>query len=96
VSQNENDKRVVIIIIMHTLLLYAVTCDLPSQLLEQPVLVDARSQEIPHREGQFIMYTCPTGFVLNGSNASVCTENGEWEPDPRELDCIGDNLHNDE
>ena len=49
------------------------------------------SQESPHREGQFITYTCPPGFILNGSNASVCTENGEWEPDPGELDCTGDN-----
>ena len=70
--------------------LHAVTCDLPSQLLEQPVIVISGSQEIPYREGQFITYTCPHGFVLTGPNASVCTGNREWEPDPGELDCMGD------
>jgi hypothetical protein len=58
--------------------------------------VDARSQVIPHREGQFITYTCPHGFVLTGPNASGCTGNGEWEPDTREADCIGDDAHTDD
>jgi hypothetical protein len=56
--------------------------------------VDAGSQEIPHREGQFITYTCPPGFVLNGPNASVCSGNRRWEPDPGEVDCIGSYAHN--
>ena len=48
------------------------------------------SQDSPYRMGQFITYTCPPGFVLNGPNASICTGNGEWEPDPGQMDCIGD------
>ena len=76
------------------LLLHTVTCDLPSQLLERSVIVDAESQVIPHMEGQFITYTCPPGFVLSGPNASICTRNGEWEPDPGQVDCIGDNADN--
>ena len=40
--------------------------------------------------GQVIAYTCPHGFILTGSNASVCTGNGEWEPDLGEVECIGD------
>ena len=71
-----------------------VTCDLPSQLLEQHVIVDTGSQEIPHREGQFITYMCPPGFILTGPNASVCTGNGRWEPDLRQVDCIGDYANN--
>ena len=71
-----------------------VTCDLPSQLLEPPVTVYAESQDSPPIEGQLITYTCPTGFVLTGSNVSVCTENGEWEPDPGQVDCIGDYGYN--
>jgi hypothetical protein len=78
---------------MHILLLYAVTCDLPAQVLHHPVIVDSGSQESPHREGQFITFTCPSGFLLTGPNASVCTGNGIWEPDPGEVDCIGDYAH---
>jgi hypothetical protein len=74
---------------MHILLLHAVTCDLPSQLLERPVIVDSGSRNSPHREGEFITYTCPHGFALAGLNTSVCTRNGRWEPDPEEVDCIG-------
>ena len=82
--------NIIFIIVIIVLLLHAVTCDLPSQLLERPVVVDPGSQEVPHREGQFITFTCPPGLVLTDSNASVCTGNREWEPDPGVLDCIGD------
>ena len=44
----------------------------------------------PLIEGKHITYTCPPGFVLTGPNASVCTGNGEWEPDPGQVDCLGD------
>ena len=71
--------------------MYAVTCDLPTQLLHDPVAVVSGSQDSPYREGQFITYTCPTGFVWTGPNASECTGNGRWEPDPGEVACIGDN-----
>jgi hypothetical protein len=87
--------KMIKIIIMHTLLLlYTDTCDLPSQLLERPVIVDSGSQEIPHREGQFITYTCPPGLILAGQSTLVSTGYREWEPDPREVDCIGDYTHN--
>ena len=74
--------------------LHTVACDLSKHLLHDPVVMISGSQESPHREGQVITYTCPTGFILDGSNMSVCNENGEWEPDPGELDCIGDNAYN--
>ena len=47
------------------------------------------SQDSPPIEGQFIIYTCPPGLVLTGLNASACTGNGEWEPDPGDVACIG-------
>ena len=48
------------------------------------------SQDGPPIEGQFVTYTCPPGIILTGPNASVCTGNGEWEPDPRDMvACIG-------
>ena len=69
-----------------------VTCDYPPQ--QHPVVLVSGSQDShPLIEGQYITYTCPSGFVLTGPNASVCTENGEWEPDPGEVDCIGNNYY---
>ena len=41
----------------------------------------------PALEGQNITFVCPTGQILNGSNSSMCMGNGEWEPDPREVEC---------
>ena len=77
---------------MHTL---TVTCDiLPIQLLHHPIVVVSGFQDRhPFIEGQSITYTCPTGFILTGSNMSVCTGNREWEPDPGQVDCIGDHLN---
>ena len=58
--------------------------------LQLPVNVTvAMGPDNPPIEGQFITYTCPPGFMLTGLNVSVCTGNGEWEPDPGEVDCIG-------
>ena len=51
--------------------------------------------DIPKTEGQSITYSCPSGFILTGPSASVCTGNGEWEPDPGQVDCIGDCDHDD-
>ena len=69
----------------------AVTCNYsPTQLLHGPVVVG--SQDSPLIEGQFITYTCPPGFILTGPNMSVCTGNRELEPDPGEVDCIGNYL----
>ena len=66
-----------------------VICDYPAT--HHPVFLVTGSQN-NHLliEGQYIIYTCPPGFVLIGPNASVCTRSGEWEPDPGEVDCIGD------
>ena len=43
----------------------------------------------PALEGQTIIFICPHGQTLNGSNSSTCMGNGEWEPDPGEVECIG-------
>ena len=43
----------------------------------------------PPIKGQLITYTCPPGFILTGPNASVCMGNGEWEPDPSQMNCRG-------
>ena len=43
----------------------------------------------PALQGQNIIFTCPPDHILNGSNSSTCMGNGEWEPDPGEVECIG-------
>ena len=45
--------------------------------------------EDPALEGQIITFTCPPGHILNGCTSSTCMGNGEWEPDPREVQCTG-------
>ena len=66
-----------------------VTCDYPPIQLHDPIVLLSGSQDSSPIEGQFITYTCPTGFNLTGPNVSVCMGNREWEPDPGEVDCIG-------
>ena len=43
----------------------------------------------PSIEGSKIEFSCPPGFVLTGPSTAVCTQNGDWEPDPREAVCKG-------
>ena len=47
------------------------------------------SAGIPALEGTNITFSCPLDLVLTGPNSSTCMENGEWEPDPREVECKG-------
>ena len=70
-----------------------VTCDYPPIQSSHCHIEMTGSQDIhPLIEGQFITYTCtcPPGFVLSGPNISVCTRNGNWEPELGEVVCIGD------
>ena len=39
-------------------------------------------------EGSTVRFRCPPGWELIGPDSAICTENGEWEPDPRQLMCI--------
>ena len=43
----------------------------------------------PALEGRTVMFICPHGQILNGSNSSTCMGKGGWEPDPGEVECIG-------
>ena len=64
---------------------YVGKCDDLLMLIHSDVIV--MGYEDPALEGENITFTCPTGAMLTGSNMSICVENGEWEPDPRDVEC---------
>ena len=43
----------------------------------------------PAIEGTNVSFSCPPGLVLTGPSTSMCMGNGEWEPDPSQVNCIG-------
>ena len=51
--------------------------------------VQAIGNSIPALEGDDVTFSCPFGLQINGSNTSTCMGNGKWEPDPQEVECIG-------
>ena len=46
----------------------------------------------PAVEGTSVYFSCHLELVLTGPNISTCVRNGEWEPDPREVECRGNNF----
>ena len=43
----------------------------------------------PLIEGNTISLLCPHGLTLTGPDTSTCMSNGEWEPDIRNVTCVG-------
>ena len=43
----------------------------------------------PSLEGAVLSFDCPPQHILIGSNITTCMRNGEWEPDPRDVECKG-------
>ena len=41
-------------------------------------------------KGTIASFSCPSGLLLNGPKAATCMGNGEWEPDPRKVKCVGE------
>ena len=69
---------------------YAGKCSNPLKLVHSDVItVD---YEDPALEGANITFICAIGAILSGLNSSACMENGEWEPDPRVVNCTSE-LH---
>ena len=45
--------------------------------------------EDPALEGEIITFTCLLGLEFSGPISSMCMRNGEWDPDPGEVNCTG-------
>ena len=43
----------------------------------------------PATEGTTLTFDCPPEYVLVGPNTTTCIGNGEWEPDPKVVECKG-------
>ena len=69
--------------------LYAANCGYYDQQsafnISQPNLVYRGVPTV----GTIADLSCPSGMIPNGTNTTVCTGNGEWEPDPKDVQCIG-------
>ena len=55
--------------------------------------VSMRGFSLPAVLGSNATFSCPLGLELIGPNSSTCMQNGEWEPDPREVSCRGVHVH---
>ena len=57
-------------------------------IFNDPLNITGYSQ--PALVGSNATFSCPLGLEQTGPKSSTCMENGEWEPDPREVECKGD------
>ena len=64
---------------------YAGKCSNPLKLVHIDVITVG--YEDPALERANITFICPTGTIFTGPNSSTCMGNGEWEPDPMEVNC---------
>ena len=67
------------------LLNFSVKCN--DLLFNDSLTVMGYSQ--PAIVGSYVTFSCPLGMELIGPNSTTCMENGEWEPDPKKLECKG-------
>ena len=57
---------------------------------ENKTLVNA-NYKYPAIEGTIAVFSCSSsGYMLTGPSTVACMGNGEWVPDPREVQCEGD------
>ena len=69
-------------------------CGDPSDIVldQSSVVIMGYSDTTPSLKGNTVNYTCYPGDleILTGPNMSTCMENGNWEPDPTNVSCIGE------
>ena len=69
---------------MPTTIKASANCENPTTQLNDSIMV------IGYRKlarGSDISFSCRLGLILIGPKSSTCMGNGEWEPDPREVQC---------
>ena len=67
----------------------SVNCQNPKDQVNDSVTIMGYGE--PGIRDTNVTFTCPPGLVLTGPSQSTCMGNGEWEPDPREAQCKGEN-----
>ena len=75
---------------MIMILLYIAKCDSPLTSGSSGITVTAGYSDLA-LEGTTVTFNCSTGFLLHGTTMARCASNGQWNPDPREVKCIGNN-----
>ena len=71
------------------IIISAVNCgSLPHQIANDIIEPIGYSQ--PAIVGTSVTFVCPSTHVQTGPNTTTCMRNGEWEPDPRLVECTGE------
>ena len=76
---------------------YFVTkCGHPFQEMANSQAVLIMGYVEPLLEGMKVNFSCPISRILTGPRTSMCTGNGQWDPDPNEsgIKCKGDSSIN--
>ena len=68
---------------------YAVNCGNLSQVIIETGSISIMGYHNPPILGANATFGCPFDKKLIGPNLTTCMENGEWEPDPRSVECKG-------
>ena len=66
-------------------LFYTGKCEYPEVHHNNIVI---RNTSFPALNGSTATFHCPLGYVISGQSEAICS-NGEWIPDPRNVECIG-------
>ena len=61
-------------------------CRNPAGLVHESIIITGSTKAATR--GTNMSLTCNSGLMLSGPSTSTCMGNGEWEPDPREAECV--------
>ena len=63
--------------------------DLLTQLVDSSALTVGNYKSTA-LEGHMVNFSCPFGESASSFNTSTCTRDGQWAPDPKEINCDND------